>query len=242
MRDFGLLDRLYVARENREGKAPRIVKHYSSKSLDSDEHWVCFVPEGPFWSRVVRGKIFDLLPEIDIYLISEKAVQSDPRETRKYLDRVLGAAYSEQARRTSGELLNVIGMSIGNVLAYNFARQFPTTNLVSVVPGARLADCIFESRATRDIPNRGNFDLEDYRRELREFNPIEALEGMLVDKLNLFYGTSDLMIPSSSGRELAEAVRNRRNLKSEIIKYLGCGHVMSVLKFAQDFKKKLGNS
>jgi hypothetical protein len=221
-------DKIVAKFEKRVGKLSQKVNLVSNKNNSSKEIWVCFVPE--FIARLgyTRKKLLAKNINSEIYISSEKAVQPDPKETRKYLDKVLAEAIKKQKNNDSKISLNVLGISMGNVLAFRFANYFKINRLVSIVPGSKLPECIWESIATKKIALASNKDLKAYQKELAIYDPDANLDNLKAKKIEVYLGRYDLMIPYQRGLELVEKMK-KKGLKPIVKTYTTSGHVETII-------------
>ena len=236
-----LLDRVFVACTNRKGELPLQVEHYSFFKKDSNDdpdiNWVCFVPEFCYHVSFIRKRIVSEGANMDIYVLPRTAVQPNPQLTCRYLNSVFKTAIRNQARLYSGKEVNVLGISMGNVLAFRFAEHFQVNKLVSVVPGSRLAECIWESIATNPIAESSGKDLQDYKRSLAGYNPIEWCSSINPRSSEIHLGTCDLMIPTERGKELAEVMQRR--FETDVKYHRFSGHLDTILSFSKHFHKMI---
>jgi|WetSurMetagenome_2_1015567.scaffolds.fasta_scaffold392975_2 hypothetical protein len=144
----------------------------------------------------------------------------------------------QKKRNKSKQPLNILGISLGNVLAFKFATLFKTNKLISVVPGSKLPECIWESVTTGKIAKNSGKGLKGYRKELSCFNPIDDLKKIKINCCEIYLGTSDKMIPFKRGLQFAKEAK--KILKNTDIKvYKTCGHIETVLKFSNKFHNHL---
>jgi hypothetical protein len=230
-----ILDKIFVACSNRNGEIPSKAKSYQIKERERAKYnWVCFVPE--FCDRIylIKNKIIKEGKNVNFYILPKTTIQSNPKLTQKFLDNILKEAITNQKRNPSKKI-NVLGVSLGNVLAFRFAEYFKINKLISVVPGSRLAECAWESIATKEIVRNSGLNLKDYKKILKNYNPIESVPKISTKYAEIFLGTSDLMIPYQRGKELAEAMqKNFKNINVYSRKF--SGHVETIFYFVKQFK------
>lgn len=235
-----LLDRIFVAYSNRNGSLPLQIEHHSFRNGDVTSNWVCFIPEFCYRIPSIRKRIIPEGINLDVYVLPKTIIQPNPELTRVFLDDVLRVATQNQTKHYSRKEVNVLGISLGNVLSFRFAEQFPVNNLLSVVPGSRLAECIWESIATNPITENSGRSLQDYQKSLANYNPIESVSRINPSVSEIYLGGRDLMIPSKRGKELAQAMQEK--VKVNIKYHRFSGHVETVVSFSKKFHKIVHNS
>ena len=174
--------------------------------------------------------------------ISQSTVQPTPQGTRNAMD----AVYSAVSEKVCSLSLNpentlVLGESIGCCHASRFAAELGTKRLILALPGSKLAECIFESCATRGEAReaqRQGFGLEDYQRALLVYDPllyVPQISGRVIIPL----ATHDIMIPTRRGQELVDAFQaeseNRGDLKVTPQIYRYHDHCSGAFRFTRNF-------
>ena len=232
-----LLDKTFVACSHKRGALPSQIEHHAYKHNNSSPNWVCFIPEFCYRVPFLRNCLIQEGVNVDLYVLpsATSAVQSNPKLTCKFLDDVLVGAIQRQKQNYYGKKVNVMGISLGNVLAYRFAENFRVDKLFSVVPGSRLAECIWESIATNSIAKNSGRSLQDYQEALAGYNPIESASKIKPSYTEIHLGLCDLMIPYFRGNELAKKMKSKFNTKVECGKY--SGHVETIISFSIKFPK-----
>jgi hypothetical protein len=229
-------DEILVKFEKRIGRLSQKINCLSLKNSSAKETWVCFVPEFTAHFKYTKEKLFSKKINAEIYISSEKAVQPNPKITREYLDKILNEAIKRQKRNKIKSGLNVLGVSMGNVLAFKFANHFKINKFISVVPGSKLPECIFESIATRKIAESSGKDLKAYRKYLKTYGPEENLDNLKAKKIKIYLGPYDVMIPYQRGLELVKKMR-KKGLKPSVKTYANAGHVETIIaSFGEIFK------
>jgi esterase/lipase len=172
---------------------------------------------------------------IEFYVLPKIPISPNPKITRDFLDKTLKKAIWKQKKIYPGKEVNVLGISMGNVLAFRFAQHFKVNKFISVVPGSRLAECIWESIATRKIVQNSGRSFEEYKKNLADYNPIENVKKITPTFSEIYLGKGDLMIPYKRGKELAELMEKK--LKTKIKTRRFSGHVETVINFSKEFSK-----
>jgi len=236
-RDWGILDRIYAEKEGKKKDFVDQIEHLEKICKNSRANWICFLPESNVRDNNPLRDVLCRVGNYDVYVLPNGLIQPTPKIIDEYLSRVLRMAIEVQEKKYSHDELNLMGVSLGNVLAYRLAamNQFTVNRFISVVPGSRLSESIFEGIVTKSIPDQ---PLEKFKDVLGRWDPIENLD-FVADKTELYVGTHDLMIPSKRGIELAKAVHSRKKLNPNINYFGQCGHVKSVQKFAESFEKRI---
>lgn len=228
-------DEILVKLEKRVGKLSKKINHISLKNSSAKETWVCFVPEFIIRLNYTKKKLAQNI-NAEIYVSATKAVQPKPKTTKKYLDKILNEAIKRQKKNKFGGKLNVLGVSMGNVLAFRFANHFKINKFIAVVPGSKLPECIFESIATRKIAANSGKNLKAYQKELKIYDPDANLDNLKAKKIKIYLGDYDLMIPYKRGWELVKKMR-KKGLKPSVKIYFNSGHVETIIaSFGEIFK------
>jgi hypothetical protein len=229
-------DKILVKFEKRVGRLSQKVNCLSLKNSSAKETWICFVPEFIIRVGYTKKKILAKNINAEIYICSEKAIQPNPKTTREYLDKILNEAIKKQKESKFKGKTNVLGVSMGNTWAFKFANHFRVDKLVSVVPGSKLPECIFESIATRKIAESSGKDLKAYKKYLKTYGPEENLDNLKAKKIKIYLGPYDVMIPYKRGLELVKKMR-KKGLKPSVKTYANSGHVETIISsFGKIFK------
>jgi len=230
-----LLDRIFVACSNRNGKLPSQIESHTFRNEDTNSNWVCFVPEFCYRVPFIRRRLIPEGIDMDIYILPKTAVQPNPELTHKFLDDILSTAIKKQNQFYLKKRVNVLGISLGNVLAFRFTEHFQVNKLISVVPGSRLAECIWEGIATNKIAQNSGRILRDYQTSLTDYNPIESVPRVNPAISEIYLGMRDLIIPFNRGDELAKTMLGRHKTNVQYNKY--SGHVETIISFSKEFPK-----
>lgn len=231
---FGsILDRLFVAISNRNGKLPLYVENYTYKNENANSNWVCFIPEFCYRIPFIRKRLTPDGINEEAYILPKTVIQPDPNLTRIFLDNVLGKAIRKQNQSYLERKVNVLGISLGNVLAFRFAENFQVNKLISVVPGSRLAECIWESIATNKLAQNSGINLREYQASLASYNPIESISRISHTYQEIHLGVYDLMIPYRRGMELAKKIQKK--FRTSLYCNRFSGHVETIVSFSKRF-------
>lgn len=133
-----ILDFLYASFNSDFGEIPKELEYFSVKNKSSNDFWICFLPESILSFEFIKRKIISSR-DTEIYVIPKTIIQPNPMLTRDVLERITEEAINQEFRR--GEI-NLLGISLGNAIAYKFANVFRVDRFVSVVPGSFLPECI----------------------------------------------------------------------------------------------------
>lgn len=232
---FGsILDYLYVSSQNVVGDIPKKLERISIKEKDTDDYWICFLPESILRLEFIKRKIISSR-DTEVYVIPKTIVQPNPRLTREFLERITEEAINQNLGRERE--INLLGISLGNAPAYKFANVFSVDRFVSVVPGSFLPECIWESIATRRMAENSGYSLNDYKEALDDFSPIRNLDSLSANSLEVYLGRFDRMIPYSRGKELIEGMR-KIGLNPKTQTYPLSGHCEAIFHFARSFQQK----
>ena len=227
------LDLIFASIGDRTGELPSKIQHHSQRAKNNDPNWVCFIPEFCYRVSFIKNRIILPGTNMDIYVLPKTAIQPDPELTDRFLNDILDSAKRQQENLFPGGKVNILGISLGNVLAFRFAEHYQTNKLISVVPGSRLADCIWESIATNKIARGSGRTLQEYRQILKLFDPISSVPRITPAYAEIFLGLHDLIIPYGRGEELAKAMETKFRIKKYL--YKTSGHVETVIHFSKHF-------
>lgn len=207
-----ILDRVYARKKKREGYSePKSPTEPNVSCQDpANESWYCFVP------RIVNTKLFSngLTPQkgrVSVYTVSSfNIMHPDPEVTVSRLRKIYDDANSRiDNDLQAGSTINLLGISLGNVLSIRAAAYIPRgklRNLVSIVGGGRLGLSAWDSILARDIVRSSELSAQEYEKGVSEFSPIHYTGEIFPEKIFARFGASDLLIPSQHGRELAGAL------------------------------------
>lgn len=225
---FNLLDRTYSAYQNsrfaKTSEKPKeiIVK----KNDDSRMRTVCFVPTSVLSMDWLSRRLLPSSGTNYVFPVSSQYhMTPDWRKTAGMLKDVCDRASQitiEGIRR--GEIVNMLGISLGTSLVSRLAGEFPCKDLTLVVPGDRLGECAAESSLTGPIVARTK-SVDDYCETLREFDPID--HEIRTRNVEVYIGGRDLLIPAVRGRTLAEKLRER-NPETRVTSWQWADHFTTI--------------
>ena len=209
---FGLEDRFFFLRrrfqQSKVYGGEKIVKD-SNTTGNSERRWVCFLPAAAYDNRSVRSRYTPSNGDNSIYKIPKNAVSPNPHETSNILWGIYQDAASEIESLKDSTEISVIGVSLGNVLAFKLADQYPTKDLISVTPGADLPLCIWDGIGTKEVIKQAKKDgrtLEDFETVLSTWSPMNNLNN-ITGEIEVHLGYWDKVIPYSNGVNLVERLR-----------------------------------
>lgn len=231
-----IADYLYVLFQNGTGDIPKGAGRISIINNNSNNHWICFLPESILSFKFIKRKIISSR-DTEVYVIPKTSIQPNPNLTRGVLERITEEAIDDYSKRQN-ENINVLGISLGNAPAYKFANNFPANRFVSVVPGSFLPECIFESIATKRIAENSGYNSEDYREALDDFSPIRNLNGLRARSLEVYLGRFDRMVPYPRGNELVEGMR-KRGLNPKLTIFPFSGHCEAIFYSLRVLDKRI---
>ncbi|MBU0958365.1 MAG: hypothetical protein KKB31_00325 [Nanoarchaeota archaeon] len=234
---FGILDRYYVGRK--KGVIGEDID-WSARINDSgtsNDSWYCFVPKlvmknGFVWRGLVphEGRVVVYTTSY-INLIVPNAVK-----TRDNLRVIYDDAIKKMQQDSSrGRKINVLGVSIGNVLSVRLANEVSGSRinrLVSIVGGGFLGRSAWDSIATRDVAqNSGCDSVEEYEEILAEFGPAYYLPNIFAEKVFARFGGNDLMIRyNPHGMELRNSLEKMEAHSRDIKTYKRFDHSSTILR------------
>ena len=244
---FGLLDSLLVSLSRKDnGSVKKATELVSTNLSQNGKTLVCFLPEIMLRESILGNKFLDSARNVLAYMLSpRRVVRPNPSHTRELLENVYeDALLKVSSHDINPEDLIVLGISLGNCPAYRFAAQTHAKKLISVVPGSRLSESIWESNVTREQvkeAKRLGFKLEDFKEQLISFNPIEYVSE-ISGHVEVYLGKYDRMIPYYLGRELAlsleEQSRSRTDLTVTTQTHNFGDHASTAYFFARQFLKR----
>ncbi|PIN89811.1 hypothetical protein COU61_02990 [Candidatus Pacearchaeota archaeon CG10_big_fil_rev_8_21_14_0_10_35_13] len=233
---FGFFDKHYTQRQLRNpierdvNENPKV--EYNGNHQES---WYCFVPRIISDINYFSKTILPQNGKRTIYTISsQKIMVSDPLETVVKLR----AIYENSIKRMqtdigSGLAINLMGISLGNVLSIRLAANLPkgkVKKLVSLVGGAQLGLSAWDSILTGHTARQsGCRTPNEYERKLEEFSPINYTENLTLGSIFSRFGSSDLLIPfQPHGKKLAEALAKTRTEKIDVRTYPFADHSSAI--------------
>ena len=249
--DFGLIDLLYLLkRQLGHYNYPQFnpVNYYTNihNNINNPDEgkniWFYFVPHAIEEHEILKKNYFSGNRNIYRYETdSTYLIKSDPSETASLLEEMCQDASENIERKLKeGHDINILGVSLGNAIAIKMAATYPCKNLVSVVGGARLWECITDSLFTWNLVKRSNFSKENYKNCLKEFNAIDYVENINSDNILLFLGGFDKVVRYSHGKKLAEEFKSKfRNI--EVKTYKLWGHCATMYLAGRDLASTLFN-
>tara|TARA_Y100000034_G_scaffold98457_1_gene120623 strand:- start:2427 stop:3143 length:717 start_codon:yes stop_codon:yes gene_type:complete len=177
---------------------------------DGDGHtWFCFLPARVYNKRLLRHGV---LPRENksqiIYRLPFPSVVTNPSEIRGYLDEIYLDALSIYVDRFH-EGVSVLGVSLGNALAFRFANTVECDRLVSIVPGADVPYGISIGSATKHIYkealDRGEYDMDAFRDALDIYSPEQNINNLPED-IEIHGGSMDRVVPYEQCERLVDKI------------------------------------
>ena len=241
---FGITDYLYRFFKSRKrdrlignGEFNRhVINHEKGNPL------VCFLPWRMTFSESMKQDLVPKNRQAIIYEGPTSLVGTNPLQSRESLERIVDNLndYLEK-EGIQKKKLTIIGVSLGTFPAFYIANNLGVKRLIAVCPGARLGENIYGSIATRKIKKEAQEKYpshEDYDRLLGGFNPIDNISNLPKNEIYVEAGNFDRYIPSRSGRELINALReNRKNPHVKFHDFFG--HCLTIHSWAVRNRKKL---
>lgn len=250
---FGIADWLYASRkcsksyvEPELNFGPEII-YYDEKEIS----WFCFVPRSVSEGTLLRRGIIPTEGKVFVYTVSSfNLIKPDLEETVKGLNEI----YNDAIRRlheelTNGHSLCMLGVSLGNVLSIRASGSINSKieKLVSIVGGDKLGLSSWDSILTGHIAKQSGCNSpEEYEEKLKEFSPVNYVDGINAGEISIRIGKRDLMIPYKRGQQLANALIERgKKIGARVNRkdYIEADHcatlVLSALNGIGDFLTKL---
>ena len=241
---LGLIDRLYASRklqsdyvEPETDRKPEVIKNGEKKVS-----WFCFVPRGVSKTPFLRNGIIPKDGDVFVYTISSlNLIKPNPEETVERLQEIYDDAIERMnSSSAEGHALNILGVSLGNVLSIRAAGSINSgiERLVSIVGGSNLGLSAWDSLLTRYIAKQsGCSSPEEYEKRLAVFSPVNYTGGLIANQISIRLGTMDLFIPYKYGQQLANALIERGkkiNSKIDYKSYIGADHCAAIFFSAID--------
>jgi len=262
---LGLIDRLYASRklqsdyvEPETDRKPEVIKNGEKKVS-----WFCFVPRGVSKTPFLRNGIIPKDGDVFVYTISSlNLIKPNPEETVERLQEIYDDAIERMnSSSAEGHALNILGVSLGNVLSIRAAGSINSgiERLVSIVGGSNLGLSAWDSLLTRYIAKQsGCSSPEEYEKRLAVFSPVNYTGGLIANQISIRLGvfspvnytggltanqisirlgTMDLFIPYKYGQQLANALIERGkkiNSKIDYKSYIGADHCAAIFFSALD--------
>ena len=226
----GILDRAY-ARSKRGLAHENVDWHPIVQDNPLPPIWYCFVPKIVVRDKGLREGILPKEGKVVTYVISSlNLVASDAEQFMCNLRQI----YDDAMEKINEDLkqwrdINLLGISLGNVLSCKIANSLPNKkvkNLVSLVGGGRLGSSTWNSIMTSHIAkSSGCKSVQEYEGLVQEFSPLNNLEGVNAQRLFARFGSSDLLIPyNPDGKELRNSLENLKVNEKDIKTYPFADH------------------
>lgn len=231
---LGILDLWYAWKSLRKKKsdretdwAPEVVRYD-----DSNYTWICFVPIFVSGVKAIRDGLIPKEGTVIIYTISSSdLILESSEETVKKLQQVYDHAVIKLSEaENDGKIINLFGVSLGNVLSIRLAAQAKKkiNRIVSLVGGSNLGLSGWDSILTGGIARRtGCKSAEEYESRLSVFSPTNYIDKIHASRVIIRLGTCDLLIHFKHGKKLATMFIERSKktpMKISYKAYLGADH------------------
>lgn len=206
---------------------------------NDSEFWVVFLP----WRyKCDKAREFYLVPKNKNYISISNPntiVGTTPMTSITSMSKSVERA--EQILKFLGIRPNstsVLSISVGNMPGFYFANNYGCNRLVSLTPGARLGENIFQGIFTKHIKEyaieSGYKTHEKYGQVMEGLNPIDNIENLPIGRINIEFGSLDRVILSNSARELISKLRHKNPI---VLEHKFRGHTETVLNWTQRNKK-----
>ncbi len=197
---------------------------------------ICIIPTAVLSSLRLTTAILPKRGTNYIYPVQARYhITPDENETLKRIREVYKKAWYETSHNTRLEEINIVGISLGCVLATRLASDFECESLTLVVPGDRLGECALESRLTRPIVAKAE-SAEKYCEALREFDPIEHNDRINASRIEVYIGGKDLLIPAKRGKIIADALKQAHN-QTTVREWSFADHFMTICLAAREISR-----
>lgn len=252
---LGIFDQFYLMtrRDRADSKYTLKGMPHIQKVKDARATVIAFLPSILLTGRTLGRKLSEGAQHAGANLVTYEMprtlVRSDPWQTREILDNIYEDAKTRgNELRESGQPIIVFGASIGCCPASRLSAELCVPQTLYGVPGSKLAECIFESKATQRevLAAQGNRRyLRHFQEALEVYNPLHYV-GKHTGNVEVHLGTHDKMIPTFRGRELTSAFeeesRKRQDLEVRVEEYTWCDHSSTMMGFAGQFSKIIGRA
>lgn len=233
---FGILDLIYsYVLEYKDGKNVKLNGKPAVKiDRKSDETWFCFLPVSAF-RPIMNGSLFPKKGNVVAYLVPR--IIPNPAKSYMRISRVYNDALKRaKSHAISGKKINILGVSLGNVIAYRLATKVKAKELISIVPGSKLPECIWDGIATRKSTRTSGFKFEDFNKCLSSFNPIDNV-NKINSRIEIHLGGYDKVVPYKRGLELLNKLKAKK--KNFILRlHPNLGHCAVIFKFAYELSRR----
>ncbi len=235
---LGIFDRVYsIYRKYTPPKYPFRVNVHMFEMSKKKECWICFVPGNILKERLFRREILPREGKVIVYPFdSLQWIVPNTRQTLSHFEKVyLDAIQRTRSAHKKGYALNTLGVSTGNTLALRIAADIgvPINHIVSLVGGAHLGICAWESILTSSIARKSGYSSkEKYDKKLSHFSPITYVKHIQAKKVTMRLGTSDLLIPYKQGRLLAESFKKNKKTLLDLKIYTGADHCSTLFLYS----------
>jgi len=234
--DFnGFPDRLYIDKIRTRPAECTIPKNPVLDTITSNgEQAILFLPDSVRRRPKILGPLLRRFPNHLVYGTRRDIVSGNPAESYERVKEICDSSLRYfQEKGINPHNLTVLGICAGNSPATILASKVGARNLYSVLSAGSISEGIFSSEATKNEVAemlRTGVSQEDYHRLIRDFDPMEHINGSINHIVGVFGGT-DLMVKRKAWEPLAQRIRESGG---EIITYPNLGHCTSMYRFARD--------
>ena len=235
---FGLEERLTIAITGYGQSDPnysrkKVVKITEGNSLDN--FWIGIFPQSVYDYKILRKNSFPANVKSISYRLPRDTIRPNPKETKETLEKIYKDILKTiKSLNIPSSNLNVIGTSLGGVVALRLANNIPLNKAVFVCPGADLSRCIRDGIATSPIFKEGlkqGYNFDYFKKELKEFNPVDNMNHLSKKtRILIHLGRWDKMIPFKEGLEIVSAFK-KQGITPEVVKRNFYGHGFTILTF-----------
>lgn len=235
---FGIGDRIYtLSKRYRKFREINVdwkpeISIYDRSNCD----WYCFVPQNVARIHLLKRGLIPARENVYIYKIySLSIIKNDTDRTLNSLQEIYGdAMMGLHVSLKKNRSVSFLGVSLGNVLAIRAAGESGSRieRIVSIAGGGKLGLSAWDSILTSDIARQsGCSSAEEYEKRLSAFSPVNYIDRVIADKITIFLGTNDLLIPFKQGQELALAFKERARAigaSFDYKEYIGADHSATI--------------
>jgi len=191
-----------------------------SKSQDnaSRDLWILFLPKTSYDKPLMFKKFVPKSSSYIAYRIPKDIISQDPSATKVILSAILRDSLKMcKAAVSKGRKINVLGLSLGGVLASRLAAEMKVEKLVMIAPGFDLSWCVEYGMLTKNIfysSIKNGFSRDDYEKNLSSFSPKNNF-GKISPKtrIELRVGVWDRVVPYS---DVLKLIRLSKELKLDV--------------------------
>jgi hypothetical protein len=211
---FKILDVIYLGMSlstlKKEVEDQEAYTQFSKKIIKGDDScvWICF----PGWNMPVdRALGIGFLPEEGTRIIYQgpmSIIGLSPMQTEESLRKLKVDIEKTLKEEGLEDLpLKIFGFSAGTLASFWLANTMKTSQIITVAPGYRLGEGIFNSLITLEARRKlheAGWNKVSYDERVAEFNQENNIENLPVGKVMVFAGKHDTYVPYGHSEVLVQ--------------------------------------